>query len=197
MGIIFGKSYNDSTEEENIEITNNIREINESINNHIKQIENKYEAMFKESKKIIDELKYEINKWEEKANQSQIENIELTKQIDSLIATNKSLEEQINQVTQKIDNKSRNIFTNDEFKENTTKKIDTFINKLLKDENINIKYMPDFVERQVYKNIITLLMSTMHHILDSIDINIMGHKITFNCIQENSSNNSNNNDLFT
>jgi hypothetical protein len=57
------------------------------------------------------------------------------------------------------------------------KKILEFVEILLKDKNINIGYLPDYVEKQIYLNIFTILIGIVEHSLKSVKVEIMGHKL--------------------
>ena len=63
-------------------------------------------------------------------------------------------------------------------------KIDEFVNEILKDQNININYFPDAVERKLYRNVLILVFSLLNKTVDSASIKVIGHeiKITINPI---------------
>lgn len=58
--------------------------------------------------------------------------------------------------------------------------IDAIVNKILKNEKINSKFLPDYVEDKIYKNVITMVFALVEEILDNSKICIMGHDITMN-----------------
>ena len=62
-------------------------------------------------------------------------------------------------------------------------KINDFVETLLSDENINIRWMPDYVERQLYRNIFTILIGLVENMLDNASIEIIGHKIKMSISQ--------------
>lgn len=59
------------------------------------------------------------------------------------------------------------------------KQIENLVNKLLADEAINIKYFPDWVERQLYINVINLIIHLLEQFLSGASVNLMGHSIGF------------------
>lgn len=59
------------------------------------------------------------------------------------------------------------------------KQIELLVNKLLADEQINIKYFPDWVERQLYINVINLVVNLLEQFLSGTNINMLGHSIGF------------------
>jgi len=58
-------------------------------------------------------------------------------------------------------------------------RVDAFVEELLNDENVNIKYLPDFVERQIYRNVFSLLINVLENMLNTTNVQFMGHTITF------------------
>lgn len=83
-------------------------------------------------------------------------------------------------------------------------KVDEFVDKLLNDKNVNIGYLPDFVERQMYKNIFTLLIGLINNTLSTTAVKLLGHQLTFmitpehqhdtdNCDDNQNNDNHNNN----
>jgi primase-polymerase (primpol)-like protein len=60
--------------------------------------------------------------------------------------------------------------------------IANFVDDILKDENMNIKYLPDWVEKQLYVNIFTLLISLLQKVLLTSNLKVIGHEMTFDLI---------------
>ena len=58
-------------------------------------------------------------------------------------------------------------------------KINEFVKKLLVDQNINIKYLPDYVEKQIYKNVLNMLIGLLNNTLATTSIKFLGHELTF------------------
>ncbi len=58
-------------------------------------------------------------------------------------------------------------------------KIEEFVDKMLKDPNVNIGYIPDFAERKIYINIFGIILGLMDNLIDTTKVEFMGHKITF------------------
>lgn len=57
-------------------------------------------------------------------------------------------------------------------------KIDEFIEELLKNENINLEYIPDSLEKKIYKNIFYIVFSLLIDITNNTKISLVGHEIT-------------------
>lgn len=62
--------------------------------------------------------------------------------------------------------------------------IDKLIDQIMKERNI--EYLPDFVERQVYRNILTIIFNLLEGTIDNSSIQLVGHeiKLTINPIKE-------------
>ena len=56
--------------------------------------------------------------------------------------------------------------------------IDSVVDKMIDNQAVNIQYLPDFVERQLYRNIFTILLGLLGEIVDESSINFLGHQIT-------------------
>lgn len=55
--------------------------------------------------------------------------------------------------------------------------IDEMIDDFMKDKAINQTWIPDYIERTIYKNVLKLVVALMAQIIDGIEITVMGHKI--------------------
>lgn len=100
----------------------------------------------------------------------------------SKVQTDKELEKtQKNEVIDKTKKQKKVTFdlTNDvNNSEISVENIDKFIDELLNDKNINIKYIPDLAEREIYKNVFLLLIRVIDHTIKSSKIEFLGHEIT-------------------
>ena len=57
-------------------------------------------------------------------------------------------------------------------------KIDKFVEEMMLNKNINIGYLPDYVEKQIYKNIFSYMMNMFKEIILNSKIQVVGHEIT-------------------
>ena len=57
-------------------------------------------------------------------------------------------------------------------------KIDKFVEEMMLNKNINIGYLPDYVEKQIYKNIFSYMMNMFKEIILNSRIQVVGHEIT-------------------
>jgi hypothetical protein len=137
-----------------------------------------------EFKKILD------NKCDE-YNKITVENEELKKQVTSLININKnlvsiSLKEKTNE--QKMANPiiSYKEDLKEDLREDENKlsreRINEFVERLLEDSNMNIAYLPDFVERQLYRNVITLVLNLADNFLETTRLQFMGHELKMDIV---------------
>lgn len=63
--------------------------------------------------------------------------------------------------------------------------IDSVVDKMIDNQAVNIQYLPDFVERQLYRNIFTILLGLLGEIVDESSINFLGHQITMKLGSQN------------
>jgi glutamyl-tRNA reductase len=54
--------------------------------------------------------------------------------------------------------------------------IENVVEEILKDPNINLKKVPDFLERKVYYNVIWITLIAVEKIMHSIKIDALGHE---------------------
>lgn len=107
-------------------------------------------------KKKIDAIKNENVKLNKKVKE--LENaIELIKK-NSIPINNNSVKQ--------VENKLKN-------------SIEKLVSEMLKNENVNSSYIPDYVEKKIYTNVFTLLIGMMKEILEDTSINVLNQKISF------------------
>lgn len=148
----------------------------------------------KKQKSEIDDFKRKISNdlAKEKNIESEAKYIEMKKQIESLQAINRSLEKKLgNSKLIETDSKDKGkdkdngkTVINTVESNFSQKQIDIFIEKLLADPNVNIKYLPDFVERQLYRNIFTLIFGILQNLTDTTEIKLLGHKLMLRLIPD-------------
>lgn len=56
-------------------------------------------------------------------------------------------------------------------------KISEFVDELLTSENINITYLPDWVERKIYINVLILIMGILKKTLHNTSVKFIGHEL--------------------
>lgn len=58
--------------------------------------------------------------------------------------------------------------------------IKQFVDELLKDKNVNLKYLPDSFEKKLYTDILSIILAILENILEDISIKFLGHEIKLN-----------------
>lgn len=54
-----------------------------------------------------------------------------------------------------------------------------YVSEMLEKEECNIGYIPDFVERELYEKMFTLLLGLLEHTIETTSVNFLGHEIRF------------------
>jgi len=57
-------------------------------------------------------------------------------------------------------------------------RIQEAVDRMIANQNINIGYLPDIVERQLYKNMFNILLGLLNDLSDGVSIKVLGHEIT-------------------
>lgn len=55
--------------------------------------------------------------------------------------------------------------------------LETYIEELLQDPEININYFPDGLERQIYRNVFGVLLGALDKVVENTSLNVLGHTI--------------------
>mmetsp|Transcript_42810 Transcript_42810/g.137021 ORF Transcript_42810/g.137021 Transcript_42810/m.137021 type:complete len:105 (-) Transcript_42810:150-464(-) len=53
------------------------------------------------------------------------------------------------------------------------------IDKMLESKDVNIAWLPDNIERQIYANVMSLMLSVMDDVLKNMSMNFAGHRVNF------------------
>ena len=67
-----------------------------------------------------------------------------------------------------------------EAKTDEDKAIDAVVDKFLANEFVNNKYIPDVIERRMYRNVIKMSIGCMKTTFDNVHVEILGHKLSIN-----------------
>lgn len=117
---------------------------------------------------------------EREVNDAKKEIAELQKELESLKHINSVLENgRINGTNSNTSIQSTTAVVPHDIKDVSKERINAFVETLLQNKEINIKYLPDAVERQIYRNVFGILVGLMDNLFDSASIKFMGHKVTF------------------
>jgi len=174
------------------EINRWLKRQRKDINNFKKEIE----------KEITNRYNYQINSYKKNLSNAQLTIRDLQKQILSLKNFNRHLETKMSDLDEEMVKKlSQNIKDTGILSNGTVtkKRINELVDKLISDKNVNISYLPDFVEKQIYKNVLHMIISLLHGVIKTSSVEFLGHqlKFTLNPIDteiNNDDNNDNNDD---
>ena len=132
-----------------------------------------------------DNLDYQINEQFNKIipviQQSHQQN-KIKDENEYLKKVNLSLIKEINQLKENMNKDTGLSFTslsNKDIKIQSEKKIDEFVQNILDNPDTNISWLPDVVERRLYKNIATIMINLVESTVENSDITFLGHKIRF------------------
>lgn len=109
-----------------------------------------------------------------------IEDTEKYKQLQTELETERSqrlaLQKENRKLVDKVFNNSSDEDENIKSIINSTV-ISEYVDEILKDENINIAYLPDIVEGSIYKNVIRLILIIIGKIGNTAALDLFGHKL--------------------
>ena len=110
---------------------------------------------------------------------TKLELADLIKQIETLKMINQKQEKKIKE----LENKNSTILEMaeehrlDSQSELSIKRLNNFVEELLQNEKTNIGFIPDFAERQIYRNTFKILFKLMDKLFETTSIKFMGHKL--------------------
>ncbi len=109
---------------------------------------------------------------------------ELEKQVNTLENMNHKLRKDLHHVKNHKSKESSGITEASKIKisELSKDRIDAFVEDLLTDENVNVKYLPDFVEKQLYRNIFNMLIGILDNVMETTNVQFMGHQLKFDIV---------------
>jgi hypothetical protein len=70
------------------------------------------------------------------------------------------------------------------------KVVDEFVDSLINDPKINIKYIPDSIERSFYRNVVMSILGSISNMLSGTKINMLGHVILMYMVPNTNINNN-------
>ena len=102
--------------------------------------------------------------------------------IEGLVKENEELKKKIQSL--EIENSDKNIIVKnnnlDVIEDQLKVSVESLVNELMKNDNINSDLIPDFVEKKIYENVLTLVISLLKETLEKTKITILNQDITFN-----------------
>ena len=58
--------------------------------------------------------------------------------------------------------------------------VEEFVNKLMNDEEINISWLPDMVEKQIYINVFNMILKILSDSFKDTSVSLINHKLKIN-----------------
>lgn len=153
------------TKKELVQWEKNQKKLMETLQDKLEdKIHQKYTDIIVEKESIINKQQLEIDDLKKQING--LKNInrglekDLFKKIDDQVCCEKPDKGKITQLSQK--------------------RIHEFVQNMLKDPNVNISYLPDWVEEKIYINVFMIMMGILDETLSSTSVRFLGHNMTFN-----------------
>lgn len=116
----------------------------------------------------------------------QLENKNLTNELDSIRQINRDLEAKLqakNELIEKLGTHFEDDTNVDELLKALSKeKIEKYIDDILADENMNIQYFPDVIEKAVYRNVFRLMFKLMNTLLGTVNFELINHRLRIQMI---------------
>jgi hypothetical protein len=104
----------------------------------------------------------------------------LEEEVKYLRKENKELEKKLYDMCENKINKSIGIETQPKlFGELSKAYIDSEIDKILANNDVNVSIIPDYYEKKIYRNIFNMLFGLLESITQTSEIKFLHHKITF------------------
>ena len=116
---------------------------------------------------------------ERELNEANLRIKELKKELRSVKHINRSLEKQLRHKPRiEITNAATLPTQESQLSLLSKQQINQFVEKILKNKDINIKYLPDAVEKQIYRNVFTMLINILDNLMETAEIRFLGHNIS-------------------
>ena len=113
-------------------------------------------------------------------DQANINSLQIT--IEGLVKENEELKKKIQSL--EIETSDKNIIVKnnnlDVIEDQLKVSVESLVSELMKNDNINSDLIPDFVEKKIYENVLTLAISLLKETLEKTRITILNQDITFN-----------------
>jgi hypothetical protein len=134
-------------------------------------------------KKIVEQTEAQVEaKYRQDLANSDLKIKELEKELQSLKNINNTMSKQL-QAKNLVESNAELPELKEEYarqlKELSKARIRQYVDNMLKDEDINISWMPDYVEKQIYRNVFTMLISLMENLFETSGVKLIGHRLTF------------------
>jgi hypothetical protein len=61
----------------------------------------------------------------------------------------------------------------------SSEQIEKFVNEILNNKDVNISYLPDGAEKEIYKNLLVYILNITKELIKTTKVEVVGHEITF------------------
>lgn len=61
----------------------------------------------------------------------------------------------------------------------SAEQIEKFVNEILNNKDVNISYLPDGAEKEIYKNLLVYILNITKELIKTAKVELVGHEITF------------------
>ena len=128
--------------------------------------------------KILTQNERDLNDAKMQLKQLEVEN-EALKSVNQSLESRLQKNDDLNQAIRSLPMHLRDEKTRKLSSEISKKRIDSLVDELLADPDVNIKYFPDGIERQIYRNVFSIAINMLDSLVDTTSVNFMGHKLVF------------------
>lgn len=108
--------------------------------------------------------------------------LDYQKQLETLQEINKNLEKKLCDISIEANEvpitKTTKTNNTQVFSELSKQKIHEAVDRMIDNDAVNVKYLPDFVERQIYKNVFNIILGLLTEFVGGSSIELLGHEIT-------------------
>jgi len=138
--------------------------------------------MFQQNQELLQFQKALAVEFEEKYGKQMSE---LKKQNESLKKINQDLERKLKEFHE-VQLESHDTIKNLKPLGQISKdRINQSVERMINNSGVNISYIPDFVERQIYRNVFGILISLVDELSSQTSLEVLGHYLTFNLEAKN------------
>lgn len=136
---------------------------------------NEFDKWKDEYKKAVTKIKRENEKLKKQFHESLAKKDAKIKELNATVDTLMYENERLEKYNAKL---IKGVEPSGELKSIISKtKINEYVNEILENENINIKGLPDGIERAVYKNVIRIILIVLDKMAKQTEVEVLGHKM--------------------
>jgi hypothetical protein len=166
----------------------------ENYKNSILKLKKHNKKEMNKNEQKLNEIKQKVQSLNEVLYIKNNEITELQKKIKCIQAKKEELEKNNIILLNKLDD---NTIINDISNNNiqsviSTTKVDEYVSYILENNILNFEYIPDWIERPIYKNTILIILNLFDLMAKGATVNLLGHR--FRLIVDGSDTNQSNND---